>query len=416
MAKYLYFDGHCGISGDMTVAALLDLGADKAKLDKAIASLNLEGFHYHIGRKESYSIAGMDFDVHLHHHDEPHEEHYHEHGHHHGEDNGHCHHHEHRHLSDVYAILDRADISAKARELAKKIFWIVAQAEAKAHGVALEEVHFHEVGAIDSIVDIMAAAVLLDDLGVDKVIVPHLSEGTGTIMCQHGELPVPVPAVLNIAEAHGIVLKATDNKGEMVTPTGIAILAALKPETKLPELYKIVKSGIGLGKRDFGHANFLRVMIVEDVADEDDEKVYVLESNIDDCSAEALGLAMEKIFAAGAYDVHFEPCYMKKNRPAYILRAVVAADKLEAVEYAVFAYTTTIGLRKYAVERTCMSREKMVVKLKFGEVEVKVSRYKDIVRCMPEYESVKKLAEASGEDFGFVFNLAQHVAMKEVRK
>ena len=266
MTKYLYIEGACGISGDMMVASLLDLGASREKLDKAIESLHLEGFHYHIERKNSYSIAGLDFDVHLHHHDEPHEEHYHEH-HEHEHVHGH-HHHEHRHLHDVYEIIERAEMNDKACELAKKIFLIVAEAEAKAHGVPVEEVHFHEVGAIDSIVDIISAAVLLNDLGIDDVIVTGLSEGMGTIMCQHGELPVPVPAVLNIAEAHKIPLHPTANKGEMVTPTGIAIVAALNTQNELPKTYKILKSGIGLGKRDFGHANFLRTMIIEDIADD----------------------------------------------------------------------------------------------------------------------------------------------------
>ena len=404
MAKYLYFEGASGISGDMTVASLLDLGASREKLDKAIESLHLEGFHYHIERKNSYSISGLDFDVHLHHYNEPHEEHYHEH--HHNEHN----HHEHRHLSDVYKIIDRADISDKAHSLAKKIFDIVAEAEAKAHGVDKAEVHFHEVGAIDSIVDIISAAVLLDDLAIDKVIVTGLSEGTGTIMCQHGELPVPVPAVMNIAEAHKIPLRPTANKGEMVTPTGIAIIAALKPKNELPKTYKIIKSGIGLGKRDFGHANFLRTMIIEDV--EDKGAMYALESNIDDCSAEMLGLAMEKIMQAGAYDVHFEPCYMKKNRPAYMLRAITSENKLEAVEYAVFRYTTTIGLRKYPVDRTCMERKIVKVSLEFGEVEVKVSTFKDIVRYAPEFESVKKLSEETGKDFQFIYNLALNKALE----
>ena len=409
MSKYLYFEASCGISGDMTVAALLDLGADRAKLDAALESLHLDGFHYHIERKNSYSIAGLDFDVHLHHHEEPHEEHYHEHHH-----DGHTHHHAHRHLNDVYAIIDRAEMTENARSLAKKIFLIVAEAEAKAHGVPLQEVHFHEVGAIDSIADIISAAVLLDDLAIERVIVPALSEGIGTIICQHGELPVPVPAVLNIAEAHQITLRPTNNKGEMVTPTGIAIAAAVQTDNKLPESYKIVKSGIGLGKRDFGHANFLRVMILKDGTSSDD--MYALESNIDDCSSEMLGMAMEKIFEAGAFDVHFEPCYMKKNRPAYILRAIVSGDILAAAEDAVFRYTTTIGLRKYRVDRTCMERKKIKVPLKFGEVEVKVSTYKDIVRAQPEFESVKKLASETGLDFQFIYNLAQHVAIKQQEK
>jgi len=385
MTKYLYFDGTCGISGDMTVAALLDLGASRKKLDTAIESLNLYGFHYHIERKHSYSIAGLDFSVHLHQHHEAKESGYHEHG----------HDHEHRHLDEIYAIIDRADATDKAKAFAKKTFKIVAAAEAKAHGVPLEKVHFHEIGAIDSIIDIIAAAVLLDDLDIGNVIVPSLSEGTGTVTCQHGELPVPVPAVLNIAETHQITLRPTANNGEMVTPTGIAIAAALNPSDKLPPCYKIIKSGIGLGKRDFGRANFLRVMIIDDNAD--DETVYVMESNIDDCSAETLGLAIEKIMAAGAYDAHFEPCYMKKNRPAYILRAIVPANKTADVEYAIFKHTSTIGLRKYPVERACMNRRSDKIEIPDGTINVKISTYKDIIRVKPEFDSVKKLAEKTGK-------------------
>ncbi len=403
MTKYLYIEGASGISGDMMVAALLDMGASKEKMEKALSNHNSDEFHYHIERKNSYSITGMDFAVH-HHEEPPHEEHYHK----------HHHHHEHRHLSDVITIIDNADMSDHAKTLAKRIFDIVAVAEAQAHGVDKTEVHFHEVGAIDSIVDIIATAVLLDDLQIENCIVSGLTEGQGTIMCQHGELPIPVPATFNIAQNHGIILRPSTTQGEMVTPTGIAIAAAIKTHEKLPSRYKILKSGVGLGKRDFGHANFLRIMLIEDVAG--DDTMYVLESNIDDCSAELLALAMEKIFLAGAFDVHFEPCYMKKNRPAYILRAIAPANHLEAVEYAFLKYTTTIGLRKYPVERTCMKRNITKVQLKFGEVEVKVSTFKDIVRAQPEYESVKKLAEASGKDFQFIYNLAQHVAMKNEEK
>lgn len=398
MAEYLYFEGKSGISGDMVVASLLDLGADGKKLDDVLQSLNLDGFHYHVSQKTSYSVSGCDFDVHLHHHETPHEEHYHEHG----------HHHEHRHLSDVYEIIDRGVMSDNARSLAKKIFRIVADAEAKAHGCAIEEVHFHEVGAIDSIVDIVAAAVLIDDLGIEKCIVSGLTEGQGTVMCQHGELPVPVPAVLNIAETHQIILRPSSANGEMVTPTGIAIAAALKTAERLPAEYKILKSGIGLGKKDFGKANFLRTMIIEDVSDK--EQVYVVEANIDDSTAEELGLAMEKLFAAGARDVHFEPCFMKKNRPAYILRIITTAENLEQTEDIVFRCTSTIGLRKYPVERTCMDRKTVKIKLDYGEVDVKISTYKDIVRCQPEYESVKRLAEISGKDFRTVFATARRIA------
>lgn len=398
MAKYLYLEGAGGISGDMTVAALLDLGANRERLDKVLNSLQLEGFDYQVQRKSSYSISGCDFGVHLHHKEHHHEEHYHEHG----------HHHEHRHLADVYAIIDRGDMSEKARALAKKIFLIVAEAEAKAHGCPVDEVHFHEVGAIDSIVDIVAAAVLFDDLEIERVVVRGLSEGQGTVTCQHGELPVPVPAVLNIAAAYGIALRQTSVKGEMVTPTGIAIAAALRTDEILPQEYKILKCGIGLGKRDFGRVNFLRALIIEDVAAA--EQIYVLESNIDDSTAEELGLAMEKLLQAGAADVHFEPCFMKKNRPAYMLRVITKADKVAEMEDIILRHTSTIGIRRYPVERTCMEREIKTVATVYGEVAVKISRYKDIVRCQPEYESVKAVADKHSVSFRKVFDAAKSAA------
>ena len=281
MSKILYLEGASGISGDMTVAALLDLGGNREHLAECLKSLQLDEFDYEITRKKSYGLAGCDFNVILHH------EHHHEH-----------HHHCHRHLSDIREILEKASLPERAKKLAEKIFNIVAEAEAKAHGCSIEEVHFHEVGAVDSIVDIVSVAVLIDDLGIEECIVTGLSEGTGTVHCQHGELPVPVPAVVNIAQTSGIPLRITDAKGEMITPTGIAIAAALRTSSKLPPEYVIEKIGIGLGKRDFGRPNILRAMLLS--AEVSPEKIYVLESNIDDSTGEILGLAMEELFAAGA--------------------------------------------------------------------------------------------------------------------
>ncbi|MEI3039037.1 MAG: LarC family nickel insertion protein [Victivallales bacterium] len=253
MNKLLYLEGASGISGDMTVAALLDLGASETKLSAVLESLHLEGFRWQISRKKSYGIEGCDFDVIL-------EEHHHNHG-----DDGHHHgHHEHRNLTDVYEVIDRGEMTDGARELARKIFRIVAEAEAKAHGCPIGEVHFHEVGAIDSIADIVAAAVLVDDLGITDCIVTGLTEGSGFVHCQHGDLPVPVPAVLNIARTYGIPFRPGNVQGEMVTPTGIAIAAALRTRETLPARYFVEKTGIGLGKRDFGRANLLRAMILRE--------------------------------------------------------------------------------------------------------------------------------------------------------
>lgn len=418
MSKLLYLEGHSGISGDMTVAALLDLGASAAKLDAVLHSLDLP-FHYHAERGNSYSIAGCRFKVH-HHEAAPQEESYTEHHHEHGHDHGHRHdlahehshehHHDHvhRHLAEVEHIIDGAAMTDSARALAKRIFRIVAEAEAKAHGVPVESVHFHEVGAVDSIVDIIAIAVLAEDLGADGCVVTGLHEGHGTIMCQHGELPVPVPAVLNIAEAHGIALHPTAVHGEMVTPTGIAAAAALRTQSTLPAAYRVLKSGIGLGSRDFGKANFLRALLIEDSSDP--EQVYAAECNIDDSTPESLAYAHAKLMAAGALDAWFTPCTMKKGRPAVVLSLLCTADKLETLEELVLRHTTAIGIRHYAVERRCMERRALTVATPYGTVSVKESRYKDIRRCQPEYESVAAAADAAGVPFDTVFTAAKNAA------
>lgn len=287
----IFIEGAAGISGDMTVGALLSLGASRDKLKSVLDSLQLgDEFSYEIAEKASYGIAGTDFNVILPHkccHGHGHGEgHGHCHGHEHGEGHGHCHGHghghchghvnrphEHRNLADVETIIDRGEMSDRARELAKKAFCLVAEAEAKAHGKPVDEVHFHEVGAIDSIVDIVAAAVLFDDLGETECVVTGLTEGSGTVVCAHGELPVPVPAVLNIAAATGVPLRTSSVNGECVTPTGIALAAAFRTRDMLPSSYRVLGVGTGLGKRDYGRPAILRVLRIEDVGGDSGEVV-----------------------------------------------------------------------------------------------------------------------------------------------
>ena len=400
MSKLLYLEGASGISGDMTVGALLDLGADREKLDSVLKSLHLDGFDYAVSRKSSHGIEGCDFEVflHGHHHPEPH----------HGHGHEHEHHHEHRNLTDVYEVIDRGNMTDRARELAKKIFLIVAEAESKAHGKPVGQVHFHEVGAIDSIVDIVSAAVLVDDLGIADCVVTGLTEGHGSVHCQHGDLPVPVPAVLNIAAACGIPLRNSNVSGEMVTPTGIAIAAALRTRTELPAQYTVSGVGIGLGKRDFGHANILRAMLLE--TSPDPEQIFLLETNIDDSTGEQLGLALEQLMNAGARDAHFIPCFMKKNRPAYLLRVIADAAHLAEMERIIFESTTSIGLRKTPVERTVLNRESVDLILPFGTVKAKKCSWDGMTRCYPEYESVKELAVSSGMEFKTIFAAAKELA------
>ena len=249
----LYFECNSGISGDMSVGALLDLGADKDVLEKALASMKLDNeFQYKITKQMVNAISTTDFDVIL-----P-EYKYHEHNH----EHNHEHHHEHRNLNDVNEIIDKAEISENAKNLAKKIFKIVAEAESKVHNKDISEIHFHEIGAIDSIVDIVSFAVLYDNLRPEKVYFSTLTEGQGTVTCQHGELSVPVPAVCEIVSKYEIPIKITNNQGEMITPTGAAIVASLYTGESLPEEFIIQKVGYGRGKRPYKNP-ILRVMKIK---------------------------------------------------------------------------------------------------------------------------------------------------------
>lgn len=417
MGQTLYLECSSGISGDMTVASLLDLGADKDVLERALKSLPVQGFEIEISRVKKSGLDACDFNVKL---DKAHENHDHDmeylHGHehhHHGQEaDEHVHHHReeacagqekpehahvHRGLPEIMEIIDGAEITARAREIAVRIFRILAEAEAKAHGVDLEQVHFHEVGAVDSIVDIVAAAVCLDNLDITEVIVPFVCEGRGTVRCQHGILPVPVPAVVNIMEAYKLPVRLTEVEGELVTPTGAAVLAAIGTGQKLPRQFVIRKVGIGAGKRSYERPSLLRAMLIEESV-QSEEDIYKLETNVDDCTGEMLGYVMKRLMEAGARDVHFTPVYMKKNRPAYELSVICDAGTRESLEQIIFEETTTIGIRRMKLERTVLPRESVSVSLKEGELKAKKCTLPDgKVRYYPEYESALALARKSNK-------------------
>ena len=415
MEKILYLECYSGISGDMTVGALLDLGASRERLEKALESLHVDGYHLHFGRTKKCGIDAYDFDVHLeedgHHHGEEHlhEEDHHHHGEDHHHEGEHHHPHVHRNLNDIYEMIDRMEEKETVRQLARKMFRIVAEAEAKAHGLPIDQVHFHEVGAIDSIVDIISTAVLVDDLRVDRVIVSPLSEGRGYVRCQHGVMPVPVPATAEIAEAYGLKLCLTDNEGEMVTPTGAAIAAALGSGNRLPERYVIRKVGIGAGNKDFKNANILRAMILEPEEEETGRKLWVLETNIDDCTGEALGFVMEQLLKQGAKDVWHTPIYMKKNRPAVLLSVLCSEGDRETMEEIIFIHTTTIGIRRYQVERTALKRREIQVETPWGPASAKVCSRGGRPWVAPEYESVKSICENQGISFGQAYRTIRKI-------
>lgn len=445
--KILYLECESGISGDMTVAALLDLGADQEALERALQSLPVDGFHTVVSRVKKAGLDMCDFDVVLnqahenHDHDMEYlhgqesihpEEHFHVHGegshthggahtgegpHTHGgahmEEAHHVHGghaHEHRGLPEILHIIEHADLTERAKETASRIFRILAAAEAKAHGVPEDQVHFHEVGAVDSIVDIVAAAVCLDDLGITDVVVTRLNEGQGTIRCQHGILPVPVPAVMNIAEAHRLPLHVTETKGELVTPTGAAIVAAIRTGSRLPDVFTVEKMGMGAGKRSYDRPGMLRAMLIRDEAEERD-LIYKLETNIDDCTGESLGYAMDRLMEAGARDVHYTPVYMKKNRPAYQLNVICAGEDIDRMEEIIFRETTTIGIRRIPMERTVLRREMRTVQTPLGEAQVKVCTYGGTERYFPEYNSVTALCRAHGRSYQEVYQMIEHACV-----
>ena len=407
----LYFECSSGISGDMAVAALLDAGADRKVLEEVLKTIPASGFRTEISRVKKNGIDVCDFNVILdaehenHDHDMEylfgHEEaHHHDHSHLH--DHSHEHHHEHRNLSDVFSIIDACKMTEGARELAHKIFTIIAGAESQAHGIPVEEVHFHEVGAIDSIVDVIALAVCFDNLSPEKVYVPFLNEGTGFVRCQHGILPIPVPAVANIAAAYSLPIHIMKDRGEFITPTGAAFIAAVMTDKLLPETFTIKKTGLGGGKRAYEKPSIVRAYLIDE-DDSDGKRMFKLETNIDDSSGEALGFVMDELFKAGALDVHYVPCIMKKNRPAYILYVLCKENNISNLENIIYNHTTTIGIRRFRFERSILPRYIIEVNTPYGLAKAKVTEVNNQKRYYPEYESVAEIVRKTGRAFNDVF-------------
>ncbi|NSB17123.1 nickel pincer cofactor biosynthesis protein LarC [Clostridium beijerinckii] len=444
--RILYYDCFCGISGDMNLAAMLNLGVPKEYLFKEISKINLNSeYDIQINSSEKLGITGTRVDVilkdevnnsdnigykdfehcstdiiedhsHSHVHDEEHNHHDHSHGedashnheHSHPHSNEHdCshnheqahvhshsgnHEHHHRNLKDIENIINSSDLSEKVKNLSLNMFMRVAEAEAKVHGKTLYEVHFHEVGAIDSIVDIVGAAICLDYLKVDKIMASHVQVGGGFVKCAHGLMPVPAPATVEILK--GIPINVGVVQFETTTPTGAAILAENVQEFTSKIDFSIKKIGYGIGHRDLDIPNVLRVYLGEDNSLEKIEEQYILETNIDDMNPEFYGYIEEKLFDAGALDVFKTPIFMKKGRPGIKL-SVLISEKIEKdILDIVFEETTSIGVRKYKVEKIMLNREFSKVETQYGEVTIKKSYYKgNLVKYKPEYEECKKIAK-----------------------
>jgi uncharacterized protein (TIGR00299 family) protein len=303
-------------------------------------------------------------------------------------------------MADIARLIDGSGITAGAKDLARRIFMRLAVAEAKIHGSTPEEVHFHEVGAVDSIIDIVGAAICMDILAPGKVYASVLHDGHGFVKCQHGLIPVPVPAVVEVLAARGVNIRQLDVEGELMTPTGAAIVAELAESFgPLPEM-KLIKTGYGSGTKDFGIPNLLRVLWGEtsDVDVDADaatgqDTVTVIETNIDDSTPEILGYVMEKLLEAGARDVFFTPVYMKKCRPAVMLSVLCDEAKAAAMEHILFSETSTIGLRKHSVSRSCLPRQSITVSTPYGDVKAKETFYAGTSRISIEYDDARRLAQ-----------------------
>ena len=444
----LYLECNSGISGDMTVAALLDLGADRQILLDALSSLPLTGYSIEIKDVYKSGIRACDFNVILDHDSHDHDmdylhghahnmtdEHDHTHSHNlsdehgqiyrhdhsmtvgdvHGHDTDesqhiHHHHHDARNLNDITKIIQTGQLSSGAKDLALKIFQILAEAEAAVHGKTLEEIHFHEVGAVDSIVDIVAVAVCIDNLSPSGIVISALTDGKGQIRCQHGLIPVPVPAVTAIAMQNDLTLNISDVEGELVTPTGAAIAAAVRTATTLPKEFRIRRIGFGAGKRDYAATGLLRAMLLQPLSKDTHDTILSLETNVDDCSGEALSYTMQLLLDAGALDAFCIPIYMKKNRPACLLKVLCNPEQRAEMESIIFRNTTTIGIRIQEMQRTKLPRKIFALETPWGMADVKCCTYGNDTYYYPENDSVSRLAKQNGTGFTEMYNMIQAYA------
>ena len=446
----LYLEPFSGLSGDMLNALLLDLGADRKHLEEALKTISLDGYHLHVDRIAKSSIWGTDFDVHMehgekdhgiagdfdhHHHEHDHDHHEHEHTHEHAHshtheehthahphmhEHSHDHHHEHDHthehthsyhhhhgevrgLKEIETIILSSGTSDFVKEKSLEVFRDIAQAEANVHQMPVEEIHFHEVGATDSIIDIMSFFILWETLDIDAVYSTAVTEGSGTITVAHGVMPVPVPAVMQLRLGTSIPFSQDfDIHTELVTPTGLALFKAIHPVFAQPSNLTATKVGYGFGKRDTGKFNALRGTLLEktthshQVVTSHNDAIIQIDTTIDDQSGEELGYIMSLLLEEGALDVHYTPVYTKKNRPATHLTLLIQEGDLERFTAILFEQTSTIGFRYQNVQRKVMTRTFETQQTSLGAVKVKKNQYETVTKSTLEYEDCARIAKETG--------------------
>ncbi len=382
-ARICYLDAFSGISGDMTVGALIDAGAGWDTVRSALESLNL-GARYRIEKTSRQGIAASKFHV--------------------DTEAGRAH----RHLDHILDLIGRAAVGDRVRQKASAVFRLLGDAEAQVHGVPIEKIHFHEVGAVDSISDILGACIALDLLGVDEVHVSRINVGSGTVRTEHGVLPVPAPATAALLK--GKPIYSAGPNVELTTPTGAALAVALATSFGPLPAMNIQAIGYGAGAHDFAdQPNVLRVLIGESTRAPESTLVSVIEANIDDSSPQVLGYALERLIEAGALDASLSPLQMKKNRPGSLLRVIARPEDQERLAQIIFGETSTLGLRIYAAERRVEERRMVEVDTAYGKVKIKVSAHGSFA---PEYEDCRAIAASTGTPLPQVLAAAHEAYLK----
>ena len=416
--RTLYLDLMSGISGHMFIAALIDLGVEARELEQELGKLHLSGYHLHVTRGSKGSLEGVKFDVHLatghDHGDHPHTQ---------SDSHSHSGHHAHEHsrtFTQIRQLIMESRLSDWVKNRAVAIFQRIAVAEGRIHGLPPDHVSFHEVGAVDSIIDITGACLALEMLGKPQVLASPVVEGTGWIDCAHGRLPIPAPATLAILGARGIPLSQCDEPHELVTPTGAALLAELVETFGPMQGLVAERVGYGLGSRDnLTRPNVLRAVLGESrvegrgssagtaTHDWETDTITVLETNLDDINAEILGNFMQQALAVGALDVFHTPIQMKKSRPGVLLTVLCLEADADRFTELLLRETSTFGVRRYVAERRKLRRELITVQTPHGAVTVKVGRLDGkILQAAPEFESCKRLADQAGVPIKEVYDTA----------
>lgn len=438
--KTLFLDIFSGISGDMFLGAMVDLGLEPVELERELAKLKLNGYHLHVSRQERGKIAGTKFDVHVeesgcstcaegHSHAEAHSSHAHGHEPVHGQAESHAHPHEHaqrgahprdhdhdhdhphdsshdqdhreghgRNYAEIRLLINKSGLSGWVKEKASAVFHRIAVAEGKIHGQPPEKVHFHEVGAVDSIVDIVGACIALELLGRPRVLAGGVVEGVGSVTCAHGRFPLPAPATLEILSARRVTIQQTDEPNELITPTGAALLAEFAESFGPMGGLEVTRIGYGLGGRENRtRPNVLRAVLGESsetsTHDWERDEIVRLETNLDDVTAEILGAFLEKALLTGALDVFHTPIQMKKNRPGVLLSVLCSPADADRFTDLLFRETTAFGVRRMVMERRKLRREMRVAKTSLGEIDVKLGWLDGkIIQVAPEFESCRRAA------------------------